>query len=408
MDGPSIASGGLVRRLSLWHAVLYGVGVTIGAGIYVLVGLAAARSGMYAPLGFLAAAVAMGFTAASFAELGTRMPVSASEAAYVQAAFNRRFLSSVMGLVVVGTAIVSAATISAGSVSYIGVLVPLPGWLLIATVVLLMGIVAGLATNISISVAGAMTLVEVGGLLLIVLAGASDGGAVQRLPEMLPPIGAMDPWLSLGGTMLIAVFAFVGFEHIVNIAEEMKEPSRTLPRALFITIGLTTLLYMLVVWISVTAVAPQELARSPAPLATVFQRLTGLPLMTMSLIAIVATMNGIVVHMILIGRVLYGMAVQGNLPRLLGHVHPVTRTPLIATAAGVGAILLLTLAVPLEGLADLASRGTLAVFAGVNLSLIVIKHREHSRPPHIFVCPLWAAYAGLISSVLIFLFSWMT
>src|SRR5690606_29954365 len=151
----------LVRRLTLMHAVLYGIGVTIGAGVYVLVGVAAGRSGMYAPLGFLAAAVAMGFTAASFAELGTRMPVSASEAAYVQAAFGRRWLTTAMGLLVVVTATISAATIAAGSVGYIGIFVPLPTHWIIIGVVLSMGAVSCLATTQSIMFAGVMTLIEV-------------------------------------------------------------------------------------------------------------------------------------------------------------------------------------------------------------------------------------------------------
>jgi amino acid transporter len=102
----------LIKSLTLTHAVLYGLGVTIGAGIYVLVGVAAGRSGMHAPLAFLAAAIVMGLTAASFAELGTRMPVAASEAAYVQAAFRRKWLSGAVGLLVVGAAAISGATIS--------------------------------------------------------------------------------------------------------------------------------------------------------------------------------------------------------------------------------------------------------------------------------------------------------
>ena len=408
MESGQPSSPRLVRRLTLAHAVLYGVGVTIGAGIYVLVGVAAGRSGMYAPLGFLAAAMAMGLTAASFAELGTRMPVSASEAAYVQAAFRRRWLSLVMGLVVVATAVVSAATISAGSVSYIGVFVPLPAPLLILAVVVLTGIIAGLATTQSIAFAGIMTLIEVGGLLLIIGAGFADGPEiVQRLPEMLPGADAA-AWMSLGGTTLIAVFAFIGFEHIVNIAEEMKEPSRTLPRALFVTLAVTALLYMLVIWISVTAVPPAELARSPAPLALVFERLTGMPLFTMSAIAIIATLNGIVVHIIMIARVLYGLADQGNLPAVLARVNPTTRTPLVATLTGVAAILVLTLGVPLEGLADLASSGTLAIFAGVNLALIAIKHRKAPAPEGIFVCPLWVAYAGLVTSLLLLALGWVS
>lgn len=399
---------GLVRRLTLAHAVLYGVGVTIGAGIYVLVGVAAGRSGMHAPLGFLAAAIVMGFTAVTFAELGTRMPVSASEAAYVEAAFHRRWLTLAMGLLVVGTASISAATISAGSVGYIGVFVPLPAPMIILLVVLLMGLVASLATTHSIAFAGVMTLIEVAGLLLIIAAGASDSGeAIARLPEMVPSLGDGAAWLALGGTTLVAVFAFIGFEHIVNIAEELKEPSRTLPRALFLTLGITAFLYMLVIWIAVTTVPPEELAASPAPLALVFQRLTGLPLLSMSLIAIVATLNGIVVHMIMISRVLYGLAKQGNLSTALTRVSRVTHTPLVATGLAVAVILILTLAVPLEGLADFAARGTLVIFAGVNLALIRIKSSPDIVSPGVFVCPSWVPYVGLITSVLLIAVSWV-
>lgn len=397
--------GGLVRRLTLAHAVLYGVGVTIGAGIYVLVGVAAGRSGIYAPLGFLVAAVAMGLTAASFAELGTRMPVSASEAAYVDAAFQRRWLTVAMGVLVIVGGIIGAATISAGSVSYIGVFVPLPPAWIIVGVVLAMGLISGLATTQSIAFAGLMTLIEVGGLLLLIGAGLFEHGAyVERLPEMVPAFGEPAAWLAVGGTTIIAVFAFIGFEHIVNIAEELREPSRTLPRALFFTLAITAVLYMLVVWISVAAVPPAELARSDAPLALVFQRLTGVPLIWMSVIAVLATLNGVVVHMIMVARVLYGMSRQGNLPRFLGYVNHVTRTPLLATAVSVAAILFLTLVFSLEGLAEIASLSTLAVFAGINMALIRIKTRERSRPSGVFNCPLPVAYAGLILSVLLLAF----
>lgn len=404
-DAEGSTKTSLVRSLTLTHAVLYGVGVTIGAGIYVLVGVAAGRSGMHAPVAFLVAAIAMGLTAASFAELGTRMPVSASEAAYVEAAFHRKWLSLGMGLLVVVTATVSAATISSGSAGYIGVFLDLPPTVIIIGVVLLMGAVASLATSQSIAVAGIMTLIEVGGLIVIVTAGSASGTAmVTRLPELIPSPGDVIAWIGIGGTTLIAVFAFVGFEHIVNVAEELKEPNRTLPRALFLTLGLTTLLYMVVVWTSVTALPPNELARSPAPLATVYQSLTGRPPIFMSAIAIVATLNGVVVHMIMIARVLYGLSSQGNLPRPLSDVNPVTRTPLVATAVAVGTILLLSVAIPLEGLAEWAARGTLLIFAGINLALIRIKRRGGPAPEGIFNCPIRVAYAGLISALMLLLF----
>lgn len=396
------ASPRLVRSLTLTHAVLYGLGVTIGAGIYVLVGLAAGRSGMHAPLAFMGAALVMAFSAASFAELGTRMPVSASEAAYVQAAFRLDWLSLGVGLLVVTTAIVSAATISVGSAGYVAVFLPLPAPWIISGVVLAMGLVACLATVQSVTFAGLMTLIEVGGLALIIIAGLGHGtDVVTRLPEIWPSAGDTTAWFGIAGTALIAVFAFIGFEHLVNVAEEMKEPSRTLPRALFLTLGFTALIYGLVVWIAVTAVPPQELARSTAPLALVFERLTGLPLVTMSAIAIVATLNGIIVHMIMIARVIYGLADQGSLPKALTRLNPVTHTPLLATAIGVGAILALALAVPLAGLADLTAAFTLVIFAIVNLALIRIKSRKEAPPLATFICPRWVPFAGLASSVLL-------
>ena len=401
----------LIRSLTLLHAVLYGLGVTIGAGIYVLVGAAAGRSGMHAPLAFVFAAIVMGMTAASFAELGTRMPVAASEAAYVEAAFHRKWLAGAAGLLVVAAATISGATISAGSAGYIGVFVPLhPSWI-IAGVVLAMGAIACLSAVQSIGFAGAMTIIEIGGLLLIVGASLWGGSPlISRLPDLWPAAGHLTAWTGIAQTTLLAVFAFIGFEHLVNISEEMKNPRRTLPWALFITLGATALLYALVVWIAVITVPPAELATSAAPLALVFQRLTGLPLHVLSAIAVVATVNGIIVHMIMIGRVLYGLADQGNRPSVLAVVDPKSGTPVVATLIGIAAILVLALGVPLTGLAEWTSRFTLGIFALVNLALIRIKTAEAKPPPNVFVVPMWIPVMGLATStlfVLVDLYLWL-
>jgi APA family basic amino acid/polyamine antiporter len=394
----------LIRSLTLTHAVLYGLGVTIGAGIYVLVGAAAGRSGMHAPLAFVAAAIVMGLTGASFAELGTRMPVAASEAAYVQAAFHRKWLSGAVGLLVVGAAAISGATISVGSAGYLGVFIPLQASYIIAAVVVTMGAIACLSAVQSISFAGLMTVIEIGGLLLIVAAALFDSGPlISRLPELLPAVGDLTAWTGVAQTTLLAVFAFIGFEHLVNISEEMKNPRRTLPWALFITLAVTAVLYALVAWIAVTAVAPAELAKSSAPLALVFQRLTGLPLHVLSAIAIVATVNGIIVHMIMIGRVLYGLADQGNLPSFLAKVNRRSGAPVVATTFGVAAILILALGVPLTGLAEWTSRLTLGIFAFVNLALIRIKAMEATPPSGAFLVPMWVPVMGSATSALLIL-----
>ncbi len=394
----------LIRSLTLTHAVLYGLGVTIGAGIYVLVGVAAGRSGMHAPLAFLAAAIVMGLTAASFAELGTRMPVAASEAAYVQAAFHRKWLSGAVGLLVVGAAAISGATISVGSAGYLGVFIPLQASYIIAAVVVTMGAIACLSAVQSISFAGLMTVIEIGGLLLIVAAALFDSGPlISRLPELWPAAGDLTAWTGVAQTTLLAVFAFIGFEHLVNISEEMKNPRRTLPWALFITLAVTAVLYALVAWIAVIAVPPAELAKSSAPLALVFQRLTGLPLHVLSAIAIVATVNGIIVHMIMIGRVLYGLADQGNLPSFLAKINRSSGAPVVATLFGVAAILILALGVPLTGLAEWTSRLTLGIFAFVNLALIRIKAMEATPPSDAFLVPMWVPVMGSATSALLIL-----
>ena len=185
----SQAGPGLQRSLSLLQATLYGLGVTIGAGIYVLVGAAAARAGMHAPLAFLLAALLMALSAASFAELAGRLPVAAGEAAYVREAFRSDKLATGIGLLVVAIAIVAAAAISLGAVGYIGVFLALPEPVLVTGVVVAMGAIAAWGINASVSFAGVMTVIEIGGLIMLILVGmAMEPDLVRRLPEALPPL----------------------------------------------------------------------------------------------------------------------------------------------------------------------------------------------------------------------------
>jgi APA family basic amino acid/polyamine antiporter len=394
MAGSDPERTGLARSLGLAHAVLYGLGITIGAGIYVLVGLAAGRAGAHAPIAFLLAAAVMAFSAATFAELGTRLPVAASESAYIEAAFRRQDMALAIGLLSVVTSAISAATIAVGAAGYVAVFLPQPKPVLVMGIVLLLGAIATRATLHAVSLAGLMTLIEVAGLAIIIGAGLFTLDLATPMAAMVPGLVDVSAWPGILSAALLAVFAFIGFEHLVNISEEMKDQRRTLPLALFITLGLTGLLYALVVLIAVTAVPPPELAASSAPLALVFQRLTGWPLGIMSAIAVAATLNGILVNMIIIARVLYGLADRGLLPSGLARVDPTSRAPVVATLLAIAAILMLALAVPIAGLADLASVGTLLIFVFVNLALIVIKLREANPPRDIFTCPFWVPVAG--------------
>jgi APA family basic amino acid/polyamine antiporter len=392
----------LSRSLSLWHVTLYGLGVTIGAGIYVLIGAAAARAGMHAPLAFVVAAGMMSLSAASFAELACRFPVAAGEAAYAREAFASQQLAIIIGLLVVAIAIVSAAAISVGSAGYLAVFLPWPKWVLVATVVLTMGTVAVWGVKQSVTFAGVMTLIEIGGLLVLVAAGVtSDAPIVARLPEIVPVATDWPLLAGLVGTTLLAVFAFIGFEGLANVSEEVRDPKRNLPRAIFLTLAISTLLYVCVVWIALVAVGHVELARSDAPLALVFERLTGLSPRSMSFIALIATLNGIIVQIIMSSRVLYGLARQGDLPGVFAIVGSRTRTPVLATAVTTALVLALAMTLPLNHLAEVTSRLTLVVFAVVNISLIRIKRRAMPSPPGIFEAPAWVPWAGAMACVLL-------
>ena len=226
------------------------------------------------------------------------------------------------------------------------------------------------------------------------------------MPDMLPPA---NPAVLAGliGTVLLAVFAFIGFEGLANVAEEVRHPKRTLPRAIFLTLAISTLLYVSVVWIALVAVGPSELGQSQAPLALAFERLTGASPRTMSAIAVVATLNGIIVQIIMASRVLYGLARQGDLPSTLAIVGGRTHTPLVATALATLTVLGLALALPLQNLAEVTSRLTLVVFTAVNVSLIVIKQRGPVTSDG-YEAPGWVPWAGAATCILLLaLDAWM-
>jgi APA family basic amino acid/polyamine antiporter len=164
------SEGQLQRRLGLPLLTLYGIGVTIGAGIYVLIGSVAGHAGKAAPLAFVIAAVVMGLTVASYAELCTRYPVAAGEAAYVRAAFHRRWLSMATGLVMIGSATIVAATVAIGSAGYISEFVAWPKPLIVTIVIVALALVSAWGVLESVVLAALLTLVEVSGLLLIVAA----------------------------------------------------------------------------------------------------------------------------------------------------------------------------------------------------------------------------------------------
>ena len=390
------AQPGLKRSLTLPLITLYGLGVTIGAGIYVLVGVTAGRAGMSAPLAFIAAAFVMSFSAASYSELSGRLPVSAGEAAFVDKAFSLRWLSLAAGLGIVAAGVVSAAAICVGSVGYVQQFVPLPPQVLVPLIVLLMTSIAAIGIMESVGLAAVLTALEILGLIAVIIGGFhSQPDMLMRLPEVVEGAGNWAMWAGVLSAGVIAFFAFIGFEDIVNVAEEVIEPERTMPWAIGLTLVISTLLYVLVAYVAVMSVPISTLAESDAPLSLLFSEVTAFPVLLIAGIASLATLNGVIVQEVMASRVLYGLSNLGHLPGWLAHVHDVTRTPLKATLLVGAMILVLAMAVPLEALAEWTSRVTLSVFSLVNWALIRIKWTEPETPEGVFRVPMWVPVAGL-------------
>jgi len=396
----------LRRVLSLPLLTLYGLGVTLGAGIYVLVGVTVERAGIHAPLTFVLASCVVAFTCLSYAELSTRFPVSAGEAEYLHQGFRSRILSTVAGLLLVTSGTVSSAAIAIGAANYLGLFISAPEPVLVAALILVLALAACWGIAESLFIAALFTLVEAFGLGMVIWFGSAsitDPGLVWKA---FTPGFEITAWAGIATGSLLAFFAFVGFEDIVNVAEEVNEPQKTLPRAIMLTLVLATLLYLAVVTTMIAAVPLDTLSGAKAPLALVFQDKPAALSTIFSVIAIIATVNGILIQIIMASRVIYGMSNQGNLPRVFGYVHPRLRTPLIATACVTAIVLILGLTTPIDRLAEATSQAVLVVFVLVNSALLAIWYRDRNTAGEpatddYFHAPRWAPAAGVLTCLLL-------
>jgi len=392
----------LKRALNLPLITLYGLGTTIGGGIYVLVGKVAERAGMMAPISFVAAALLSAFTALTFAELSSRFPKSAGEAVYVQEAFNYKQLALFVGILVILNGCVSAAALANGFVGYLQTFLPIPDWTAIVVVSMALGLLAAWGIGQSVSAAAIITLIEIAGLLLIIWVARDEFSTVSvRSHEMLPGLdGAI--WLGILSGSFLAFYAFIGFEDMVNVAEEIKDVEKTLPRAIIITLALTTLIYFLVTLVAVLSISPLELGQQKAPLSYIYQIKSGSDPALISLIGIFAILNGGLIQMIMASRVLYGMSRQSLAPsslRFMGDINPRTQTPVKATAFVVLLVSFLALSFDIEGLAETTSLMILIIATLVNAALLRLKFAEGDRPQLTGITvPLWVPLCGLIVS----------
>lgn len=388
----------LRRSLNFPLLALYGIGTTVGAGIYVLAGKVVGVAGIYAPASFLLAALLAGLSALSFAELSVRMPRSAGEAVYVRHGLRAPRLAVVAGLMVAASGIVSSAVIAQGFTGYVGVVVNWPSQVLVLLLIAALVLLACWGIREAVTVAALVTLLEVAGLVLVIWVSRHS---FQETGDWLGRIvhgGGDIPLALIASGAVLAFFAFIGFEDMVNVAEEVRDVGRVMPRAIIVTLVVTTILYLAISLVALLALPDVDLGQSEAPLADLFALATGRSAWPIVLIGALAVVNGALIQIIMGSRILYGLAVQGQLPRPFGYVHPIRRTPVPATVVVGVLVAVLALFLPLETLARVTSIMVLSVFVLVNLSLLALKWRGEKAADDAFRVPIWVPVGGGVAS----------
>jgi amino acid transporter len=386
----------LNRVISLPLLVLYGVGTILGAGIYTLTGKIAGFSGIYAPVSFLISALIAAFVAFTYAELSSRYPKSAGEAVFIDQAFGKLWLTALIGWGVVFTGIVSAGVMAHGFYGYLSEFVIISDTASLFFYVTFITVIAILGISLSLNIVALVTIIEITGIALILYVSLSNLQTLSvRWHEFIPPFSWV-LWQGIIFGAFIAFYAFIGFEDMVNVAEEVIEPEKNLPIGIITALIIATFLYVLVSFSLVLALPIEKPANHAAPFALIIKEKSQIPVSIISLISLVAILNGALVQIVMGSRVLYGMAKKGVAPRFFKTVHPKTRTPIIATVFFSTLLFVFAYWFPIVALAKMTSFVILTIFALVNLSLCVIKLRHYPIVQGYFSVPVIVPVIGFI------------
>ena len=386
-------SHGLRRVITLPLLVFYGLGVTVGAGIFALIGEILKIAGDNAPLSFLLAGLIAGTTGISYALLVRVFPRAGGEAVYVSRGLGSKW-GALVGYGVAATGMVSSAVIALAFAGYFHAIIPISESVLVVLVILSLAGIAWFGVRESVWFAVAITVLEISVLVVIAVFGLPLLGDITAVAQtFVVPVNGPIVAAVISGSV-IAFFAFVGFEDIVNMAEETLDPERTASRAIIWTLGISVGIYVAIALAAVMAPDRQAVATSSAPMAELYHQVTGFSGAPVAVMAAIAMVNGILIQIVMASRMLYGMAHEGLAPHWLAEIDEKHGTPSRATFVVAGIILLLALFFPLVRLAETTSMILLGVFTLVNVSLFALGRTHEDRMLRRF------RWWGLISAAL--------
>jgi APA family basic amino acid/polyamine antiporter len=407
-EGPGAseaATPSLSRELGLFEVTVYGVGLILGAGIYAILGEATAVAGESVPLAFLAAAVVAGLTGLSYAELASRYPKGEGDYVYVRESLRSKRLAEVVAVLRVFVGAVSAAAVALAFSGYLTAFTDVPPALTALALVVLASAVNFWGIELSAKLNVLFTVAEVGGLALIIWLGRNTWGSVAVLDA---PFGGS----GIVAATFLVFFAYLGFGSIVNVAEETRDATRTVPRAILLSILITTVLYVLVAFSAVGLVDWRTLGASASPLALVAEAGSGAVAgSVVGAIALTSTANTVLILLVSTSRLLYGVSKSEyrSFPTAFSRIHAGRRTPYLAVALVGGLTIPFVLLGDLGQVAALANAALLVVFVMVNVALLKLRFdRPDDRSG--FTAPLTVgrlsvtALAGLVTTVALLVF----
>ena len=391
--GSETGQSELTRTIGVFQLSMFGVGATIGTGIFFVLSEAVPISGPAVVWAFVIAGVVAGLTAVCYAELAGAVPVSGSSYSYAYATVGELPAMAVATCLLLEYG-VSAAAVSVGWSQYLnqllgnlfGIQIPealsqapeqggilnLPAVILIALCTLLL--IRGASESAKVNTV--MVLIKIGVLVLFILIGIT-GWNTNNLADFVP-FGLSGITAAAG----IIFFSYIGIDAVSTAGEEVKNPHRTMPLAIMIALAIVTTLYILVALVAVAAQPYVQFEDQEAGLAAILENVTGStwPGTMLAAGAVISIFSVTLVVIYGQTRILFAMARDGMLPELFHRVNPRTKTPVPNTLIVAGAIALLAGLIPINFLAEMTSVGTLVAFAIVSVAVIILRRRQPDLP----------------------------
>ena len=381
------------RVLGLPQVTMSGVAVIIGAGIFVLLGPATREAGGAVWLSFVFAGALSALTAFSYMELASMFPKAGSEHEFASQVFSR-WVAVVVGWSMTAALVVAAATVSLGFGRYLNEFVSVDERLAAAVLLLIMAVVSYLGMERAAWLVILLALVEIGSLIAVIVIGVPSVGNHDLLS------GSFTGVLSAAG---LVFFAFIGFDEVITLAEETRDPTWTVPRALLLALGISTLLYVGVAVSAVSVLGADALAVADRPLAAVGEKVFGgWAGSALSSAAMVSTGTTVLLVLTAGSRMFYGMAGANDLPRFLAEVR-FQRVPLNALIVTVIAALGLLLLGDLKTLASATDALIYLTFLVVNAAVVALRRTqpELRRPFRIRGAIGWVPVLAFIAVVVV-------